>query len=340
MLMSRTLLRLAPPPYFFQPLQVLRRLRLEYLWRSKREIVVTLPWGLPIKINPHEAIGYNIACHGLYEFGVTETLWRLTEPEELAIDAGANMGYTASILGIRVGPRGRVICFEPHPQVFESLRENVEIWKKDHRCGSFALHQAALGIESGHALLHTNAWFQTNRGSAWISDTAEPSPDLSVIDVPIRNLDSLLDEDETIGVLKMDVQGSELAVLQGMTRFLERKAVRDIVFEEEAPFPASTHKYLKSKGYSIFGLQEQFTGVRCLPDAQPSFDPVIGPVPNYLATINPDRAKALLGPAMWRSFGPGRFFANSYLVTPCTKVQQLALMVPTKAPLSAVACSK
>jgi len=322
MLTSKALLRFAPPPYVFQPLQVLRRLRLECLWRSKREVVVTLPWGLPIKINPHEAIGYNIACHGLYEFGVTETLWRLTEPGELAIDAGANIGYTASILAIRVGSKGRIICFEPHPQVFESLRENVEIWKKDKRCGSFVLHQAALGIQSGQALLQTNDGFRTNRGSAWISNKLEPTPDIAVIDVPIRNLDSLLDEDEKVGVLKMDVQGSELAVLQGMTRLLERKAVRDIVFEEEAPFPASTHKYLKSMGYSIFGLQEQFAGVRCLLDAQPSFDPVMGPVPNYLATLNPGRAKARLGPAMWRSFGLGRFFANSYLVTP-TKMQLL-----------------
>jgi FkbM family methyltransferase len=312
MLTSRSVLRLASPPYFFQPFQVLKRLRLEYLWRSKQEAVVTLPWGLPIKINPHEAIGYDIACHGLYECGVTETLWRLTESGELVIDAGANIGYTASILGIRVGPRGRVICFEPHPQVFESLRENVEIWKKDRRCGSFVLHQAALGVESGQALLHTNDWFQTNRGTAWISNKVEPTPDLRVIEVPLRNLDSLLDQDETIGVLKMDVQGGELAVLQGMTRFLERHSVRDIVFEEEAAFPAPTHKYLKSKGYSIFGLQELFAGVRCLPDAPPSFDPVIGPIPNYLATMNPERARARLGPAIWRSFGPGRFLADNW----------------------------
>jgi FkbM family methyltransferase len=310
MFTSRSILRIAPPPYFFQPLQVLKRLRLEYLWRSKQEVVVTLPWGLPIKINPHEAIGYDIACHGLYELGLTETLWRLTEPGELTIDAGANIGYTASILGIRVGPRGKIICFEPHPQVFISLRENVEIWKKDPRCGSFVLHQAALGIESGQALLHTNDWFRTNRGTAWVSNTVESTPDLKVIEVPIWNLDSYLHESETIGVLKMDVQGSELAILQGMTRLLERHAVRDIVFEEEAPFPAPTHNYLKSKGYSIFGLQELFAGVRCLPDAQPSFDPDIGPIPNYLATLNPDRAKARLGPAMWRSFGPGRFIAS------------------------------
>src|SRR6266404_6885479 len=109
----------------------MKRLRLEYLWRSKREAFVELPWGLRIKINPHDAIGYDIASQGLYEIGVTETLWRLTEPADLAIDAGANIGYMTSILGIRVGPKGKVISFEPHPEIFESLRDNVDIWKKD-----------------------------------------------------------------------------------------------------------------------------------------------------------------------------------------------------------------
>jgi len=268
---------------------------------------VQLPWGLPIKINPHDAIGYNIASQGLYEIGVTETLWRLTEPGDLAVDAGANIGYTASVLGIRVGQKGRVICFEPHPDVFDSLRENVEIWKKDPRCGSFVLHQAALGRENRRASLHTNDWF-TNRGTAWASDNVEPTPESGIVDVPIRNLDSLVGEGETIGVLKMDVEGSELGVLQGMTRLLKRHAVRDIVFEEQRIFPAPTHEYLKSNGYSVFGLQERFARVHCLPDAQPIFDSVLGPVPNYLATLNPQRAKARLGAVMWRSFGPARFF--------------------------------
>jgi FkbM family methyltransferase len=228
----------------------------------------------------------------------------------LAIDAGANIGYMASILAIRVGPKGKVFCFEPHPEVFESLRENVEVWKKDRRCGSFVLHQSALGTENGKALLSTNDGFRTNRGTAWISNRVEATPNQKAIEVPIQNLDSLLGEGETIGVLKMDVQGHELGVLQGMTRLLKRRAVRDIIFEEETAFPAPTHKYLKSNGYSIFGLQELFARVCCLPDAQPVFDPAIGPVPNYLATLDPNRANALLGPAMWRSFGPARLFAN------------------------------
>lgn len=309
MLTSGSIRRLFTPPYLFQPFQIFKRLQLEFFWRSKQAALVTLPWNLPIQINPHEAVGYNIASHGLYEIGVTETLWRLTEPGDLAIDAGANIGYGTSILGVRVGPKGRIISFEPHPSVFESLTKNVEMWKSDPRCGSFILHRAALGKETGHASLHMNDLFLTNRGTAWISDNVKSSPDIKTIDVPIRRLDEVLAESDTIGVLKMDVQGYELNVLQGMTRLLERRAVRDIIFEEEAGFPAPTHTFLKSCGYSVFGLQELFAGVRCVPDAQPVFDSIFGQLPNYLATLNPGRAKALLRPAMWRSFGIGRLLA-------------------------------
>ena len=311
MLTPRSLPRIATAPYFFQPLQILKRLRLEYLWRSKNEAMVTLPWGLPIKINPHEAVGHDIASQGLYEIEVTETLWRLTERGDLAIDAGANIGYTTSILGVRVGPTGRVHSFEPHPQVFESLRDNVEVWKRDHRCGSFILHQTALGMENGKALLHTNDWFRTNRGTAWISEKVEDGPpDLRVIEVPIRSLDSILSEDVTIGVLKMDVQGHELGILRGMARLLQRRAVRDIVFEEEAAFPAPTHEYLKAYGYTVLGLQGFFAGVHAVPDAQPVFDPKFGSVPNYLATRDAERARARLRPGLWRSFGPGRLLVS------------------------------
>lgn len=315
MLTLRSILRLASPPYFFQPLQIIRRLRLDDFSGSEPEAVVQLPWGMPIKINPHEAIGRAIASQGLYEIGVTETLWRLTEPADLAIDAGANIGYTASVLGCRVGPKGRVICFEPHPVVFASLCENVEMWKKYQGCGSFVLYQAALGAEDGHVSLHTNAEFLTNRGTAWISEKADAPPDHEIVSVPLRSLDRIIGKGETIGVLKMDVQGSELGVLQGMTELLSRRGVRDIIFEEEHGFPAPTHQHLKSHGYSIFGLQTGFTRVHCVPDAQPYFDPVLGPSPNYLATLKPERAIAKLGETLWRSFGPARFFGLKALAS-------------------------
>jgi FkbM family methyltransferase len=311
MLTARSLLRIATPPYIFQPLQILKRLRLEFLWRSRREAVVALPWGLPIEIDPQESVGHNIASQGLYELGVTETLWRLTESGDLAVDAGANIGYTASILGVRVGPKGTVICFEPHPDIFESLKENVELWRKDDRCGSFELHQAALGKEKGKGRLHMNDLFLTNRGTSWIADQAKDSKNVRVIEVPLLSLDQVLNGSATIGVMKMDVQGQELNVLQGASGFLKRHAVRDIVLEETSPYPAPTHHYLKSLGYAILGLTENFSGVGLVLNGSSTYDPEFGPLPNYLATADPERAVQRITPTMWRSFGPARLFARS-----------------------------
>jgi FkbM family methyltransferase len=308
MLTARSLLRIATPPYIFQPLQILKRLRLEFLWRSKREAFIALPWGLPIKIDPQESVGHNIASQGLYELGVTEALWRLTEAGDLAVDAGANIGYTTSILGVRVGPLGRVICFEPNPEVFISLKENVEVWRKYGQCGTFDLHQAALGKEQGKARLHMNEWFLTNRGTSWVSDHPDDGKNVRVIEVPLYTLDQVLGDRVTIGVMKMDVQGQELNVLQGAAGFLKRHAVRDIVFEEASPYPAPTHDYLKSLGYAIFGLAETFSGISLVLNGQSPYDPEFGPLPNYLATVDPKRAVERIKPTMWRSFGPARLF--------------------------------
>jgi len=309
MLSWASIWRVFTPVYFFRPQQIFIRAWHELSWTSEIRRTVHLPWGLPITIEANEAIGYNIATLGLYETAVTETLWRLAAGDELAVDAGANIGYTASILGARLGGKGRVLCFEPHPQVFASLRNNVAVWENSDRCAKFELHQQALGSHDGKATLLTSDWFATNQGTAWIS-TGGKEDGQEELPIEMVQLDSIVKEHDEIGVLKIDVEGAELDVLHGMSRLLAEHSVRDILFEEVRSFPAPTHQYLKEKGYSIFGLEERFCGVRLLADAPARFDPQIGPPPNYLATCDPSRAHRLLKPPFWRSFGLLKFVAN------------------------------
>jgi FkbM family methyltransferase len=257
---------------------------------------------LPIKIDPHEAIGYNIASQGLYEPGVTETLWRLTDKGEFTIDVGANIGYTASILAVRAGPGGKVICFEPNPEVFQSLTANVDNWKKDIRCASFDIRMAGLGKSGGVAQLRVNDLYLANRGTAWISERSDERFTRG-FQIQLQSLDEVVRAGEAVGLLKIDVQGYELKVLQGGERMLRAGLVRDIVFEEENPYPAPTHEYLRSLGYAVFGISESFNGVRLLPDAAPFTDPVSGPPPNFLATVDPNRAISKMKSPFWRSFG-------------------------------------
>jgi FkbM family methyltransferase len=65
---------------------------------------------------------------GVYDLPVTETLWRLTELGDLGVDAGANIGYTASVLAVRAGPAGLVVAFEPHPVLRAELAANIARW--------------------------------------------------------------------------------------------------------------------------------------------------------------------------------------------------------------------
>jgi FkbM family methyltransferase len=301
--------RVFTPAYFFRPQQILIRIWRRLFWQSRTTATVLLPWGLRITIDPNEAIGHNIATIGLYETVVTETLWRLAAGDKLAVDAGANIGYASSILGARLGAKGRVLCFEPHPQVFLSLRDNIAIWANNARCAKFELHEQALGSHDGKAILLVTDWFTTNKGTARISSGGK---EVGQEELPIEmvQLDAIMKEQGEIGVLKIDVEGGELEVLRGMSRLLAEHSVRDILFEETRSFPAPTHQYLKERGYSIFGLEESLWGVRLLPDAPPRFDPQIGPNPNYLATCDPSRAQRKLTPPFWRSFGLLKFFGN------------------------------
>jgi FkbM family methyltransferase len=306
MLTIKSVALILRPPYIFQPQQIVKRIWREMFWKSRQAVIVNLPWGIPITVDPREAIGYNIWSRGLYEVGVTETLWRLTGEGETAVDAGANVGYMTSILGVRVGNKGKVICFEPNPMVYGSLSGNVDCWKTTKKCGSFLLHQVALGSENKGVVLQTSEYIKTNRGTAWVSEVSMQTKEKasgSGTPVEMFRLDDLLSQNEAISVLKIDVEGSELSVLQGMKKMLENHSVRDIVFEESDHFPGPTHKFLQSLGYSIFGLEEGFWRVKCLAESEPQGDPTYNPIRNYLATADPERAKRLLGTPGWQSFG-------------------------------------
>src|SRR5215469_11046307 len=156
------------PEYLFRPNQILRKLWLECLGRREEVRKARLPWDLEIELNTGESIGWSIYTRALYETAVTESLWRLARVGDLAVDVGANIGYMTSILAVKVGARGKIYSFEPHPTIFQRLRLNVKNWSADVRCGQFVLHNAALGNRKGVGALCVPDYFSCNQGTAWI----------------------------------------------------------------------------------------------------------------------------------------------------------------------------
>ena len=290
------------PEYFHRPGQLFQRLRFALGARHATEIV-RLPWGLPLRSHPDETIGRAIATTGLYDLPVSETLWRLTDPGETAVDAGANVGHMTSILALRAGGHGQVWSFEPHPEIFAELQTNAASWPAAIGLSKIHLKQLALSDHTGTGWLTTEAHFAQNRGTAALapptaSDAAvgESSRKFSV---PLSTLDEVLGENQTVGVLKIDVEGHELGVLQGARRLLEAGKIRDLVFEDHAAFPTPTTEFLSARNYSLFRIEKKFSGPALSSPESTSAAPAWVP-PSYLATKNPDRALERMRPRGWR----------------------------------------
>lgn len=282
--------RVSRPEYLFRPTQVWRRLALAVRPPAGRT-VVRLPWGLPLAVDPSDAIGRSVLATGVYDLALTEVLWRLTAPDDLAVDAGANIGYTASVLAAR---GGRVHAVEPHPRVFADLEANTARWKG--RASPVALHQLALSSSAGSAVLvEGDAFSAGNRGTAALAAdrTAGGQP------VVTARLDDLL-PDGTIGVLKLDVEGHEAALLAGASGRLAARTVRDVVFEDLGGYPSDSSGRLERAGYTVYRIRGTLWGPRLAPAGSVEPEDAAHP-PNFLATIDASRARRLLAPRGWRS---------------------------------------
>jgi FkbM family methyltransferase len=173
---------------------------------------------------------------------------------DVFVDVGANAGYFALPIAKIVGKAGRVHAFEPAADVAEQLRraarvQGVEPW--------MAVHEFALG--SGDGSTHLRADPEHPEDSTKRSLFISNGP--TVAEVAVRSFDGLVTSgavDLSIGLhaVKIDVEGAEMHVLEGMQRTLERELPRMIVVEtiethlrRAGSTVAAIHAFMRDLGY-------------------------------------------------------------------------------------------
>jgi FkbM family methyltransferase len=286
------------PEYIFQPSRIINKIALVYLNIHTEENYIKLPWGLDLNISssPNDVIIRALKSYGVYDLSLTEVLWRLISPEDIVVDVGANIGYMTSIMASKVGQKGQVWCFEPNPEVYQELIENINSWEEICQCNCF-VESTALSNYNGEATLNIPL---KNRGEAFISNDDLMRKDIKKnFKVKIKRLDEVLPINSKIGVMKLDVEGYELPVLQGACQLLEKQNIRDIIFEEHRPYPSEVTDYLEGYGYKVFKIWKGFLKPFLLKPSNQSIHP--WEPTNYLATTNTDRVFDLLEPIGWKS---------------------------------------
>jgi FkbM family methyltransferase len=296
------------PEYVLRPTQIYRRIQRFFNESTNKFEDVLLPWNIKIAIRPQDVIGRSIWGMGIYDLSVTEVLWRLIDRAETTIDIGANIGYMTSIMAKRVEKKGSVYCFEPHPEIYEELSENIKNWQVSLGWHQIKARQIALSNKSGEGVLNIPANFNQNRGTATLFSSPEadhsqnhanPS---SAYTVALSTLDELIENDRHIGVLKIDVEGHELEVLQGASGLIKSDRIRDIIFEEHTNYPSAVTLFLEEHGYTIFRIGKSFWKPLVKPPTtnQVNYLSYWEP-PSCLATKDPSRVIKRMQKRGWNS---------------------------------------
>jgi FkbM family methyltransferase len=214
----------------------------------------------------HDAIARDVCLVGIYEPQISQVMSSLLQAGSTVVDVGANWGYFTLMAAQLAGPSGRVLALEPDPRLFDLLQRNLSL---NGSTQAEALPWAA-GADRATRTLEGYADGAANRGVSRIRADGPGSggTTFAVTTVP---LDVLLDERGvgTVDLIKIDVEGFEVDVLDGMAAGLARQRYRRLVIElhpgllaERGSTPDDCCKRLRASGYTGWAFDHSPAAVR------------------------------------------------------------------------------
>jgi FkbM family methyltransferase len=171
-----------------------------------------------------DQISREVCLTGLYEPPVTRVFQHHLPAGGTAVDLGANWGYFSLLAAASAGPGGTVLALEPDPRQFEALSGNVAL----NGFRQVSPLQVAASAREGRVSLVGYDEGDTNRG---VSRIAGPSAPGRRFDVRSTSVDLLTAATPRVDIVKIDVEGAEDAVLDGMRDGLSARRYRALVVE-------------------------------------------------------------------------------------------------------------
>jgi FkbM family methyltransferase len=172
-------------------------------------------------------VSEELALYGVHEPLATRVYLETLSPGDHVIDVGSNIGYWLLLAARRIGESGRMLAFEPVPGPRAILQRNI----RRSGLSNVDLSPWAIGRENGATEFYESQvpnWGSLVKHDALLQTRNRP--------VEIRKLDDVVRESAGFRptMLRMDVEGAELMVLEGAQTVLEKYKPR--LFIEFHPF--------------------------------------------------------------------------------------------------------
>ena len=196
----------------------------QYLMPSERLVTATLDPGFRIFRmrldlgDPEQRKVYFFGhYHERYEAALVA---RVLDPGEVFWDVGANIGYFSLVAAAAVGERGEVAAFEPGAAALARLQENVSLNpdKKDQKDQNIRIFNLAAADADGEAVLYRREGIADSSASLYLGAAGAAGGETCTTVA----LDRFLKKKglRPPDLIKLDVEGAELAALQGAAAIL------------------------------------------------------------------------------------------------------------------------
>ncbi|MGC1186310.1 MAG: FkbM family methyltransferase [Candidatus Acidiferrales bacterium] len=198
---------------------------------------------LRMKLNPRTQTSFYTSPHDL---ALRDLLVEYLRPGMTFWDLGANQGIYSLVAAKLVGPTGKVLAFEPDPELVERLTEHAVA----NRCSNIRVIQAAVGSVDG-SVSFDRGGDSGDFGQGKMVPHEESSPRSSVVAVRCMTLDALSQHEPPPNFIKCDVEGAEIEVfhsarelLRIQSPYIECEVHSDVIGE-------TLSQFLRASGYSL-----------------------------------------------------------------------------------------
>lgn len=222
---------------------------------ANRQYKKRLPDNFYMLLNPTEHIQQQLFWYGYYEKELRELLKKIVRPGDVFLDLGANIGYF-SLLVANDFPSAKIISFEPIKALFQNMNDNISL----NNIKNISTINAAVGEINDEEDLFVSA--PDNLGMSSFKQPENYSGKKEK--VIVVTIDDWFKTSglSKIDIIKLDVEGSELAGLKGMKEVLQKqKPVLIVEINPETLImfnlkPSDIYDYLRQFNFEGFLILE------------------------------------------------------------------------------------
>ncbi len=194
-----------------------------------------------------DLVGNNLYWKGSFEPSTASIFFKLAQNARVILDIGSNTGFY-TLLSCAANPTAEVVAFEPVPRVRQRLEKNVQANNWQERC---QISPCAASNQVGEAQ------FSVLRGNVPASSSLDPvghrgKKISEVLTVPTTTIDTFCASRDTIDLVKIDVEGFEDVVLEGMKNTLTTfQPILIVECNHDGP-SKRVEQLLRQNGYKFF----------------------------------------------------------------------------------------